>query len=45
MTDHRINMTLYKLDFIMDGDIGEMMDALRSEHQAEQMASMDGTAA
>ena len=41
MTDHRINLTLYKLDMIMDGDIGDMVDALRSEYQAEQMASMD----
>ena len=38
MTDHRINLTLYKLDMIMDGDIGDMVDALRSEYQAEQMA-------
>ena len=45
MTDHRINLTLYKLDFIMDGDIGEMMDALRSEYQAEQMSAMEGTTA
>ncbi len=41
MTDHRINLTLYKLDMIMDGDIGDMVDALRSEHQAEQMAMVD----
>jgi peptide chain release factor 1 len=45
MTDHRINLTLYKLDMIMDGDIGDMVDALRSEHQAEQMASMEGATA
>jgi peptide chain release factor 1 len=45
MTDHRINLTLYKLDMIMDGDIGDMVDALRSEHQAEQMSSMEGAAA
>ena len=30
MTDHRINLTLYKLDFIMDGDIGDMVDAPKS---------------
>jgi peptide chain release factor 1 len=41
MTDHRINLTLYKLDMIMDGDIGDMVAALRSEHQAEQMSSME----
>jgi peptide chain release factor 1 len=45
MTDHRINLTLYKLDMIMDGDIGDMVDALRSEFQAEQMASMEGATA
>ena len=45
MTDHRINLTLYKLDFIMDGDIGEMVDALISEHQAELMATMEGAPA
>ena len=45
MTDHRINLTLYKLDFIMDGDIGDMVDALISEHQAEQMSLMEGAIA
>ena len=45
MTDHRINLTLYKLDFIMDGDIGDMVDALISEHQAELMSLMEGVSA
>ena len=45
MTDHRINLTLYKLDFIMDGDIGDMVDALISEHQAELMSAMEGATA
>ena len=45
MTDHRINLTLYKLDFIMDGDIGEMVNALISEHQAELMSVMEGATA
>lgn len=40
MTDHRINLTLYKLDAIMDGDLTAMMDALATEHQAEQLAAM-----
>jgi peptide chain release factor 1 len=40
MTDHRINLTLYKLDAIMDGDLGELMDALAHEHQAEQLAQL-----
>ena len=40
VTDHRINLTLYKLDAIMDGDLGELMDALAHEHQAEQLAQL-----
>jgi len=40
VTDHRINLTLYKIDFIMDGDLAELTDALISEHQAEQLASL-----
>ncbi len=35
LTDHRINLTLYKLDAVMDGDIGEVFDALIAYHQAE----------
>ena len=40
MTDHRINLTLYKLDMIMDGDLDEMTNALINEHQAELLSSM-----
>lgn len=40
MTDHRINLTLYKLDFIMDGDLDELTNALRAEHQAQQLAAL-----
>jgi peptide chain release factor 1 len=40
MTDHRINLTLYKLDFIMDGDLSEVVDALARAHQAEQLAAL-----
>lgn len=40
VTDHRINLTLYKLDFIMDGDINEIITALTTEHQIEQLASL-----
>jgi peptide chain release factor 1 len=40
MTDHRINLTLYKLDFIMDGDLDELTSALVAEHQAEQLAAL-----
>ncbi|WP_038497531.1 peptide chain release factor 1 [Janthinobacterium agaricidamnosum] len=40
MTDHRINLTLYKLDFIMDGDLSELTNALAAEHQAELLAAL-----
>ncbi len=40
MTDHRINLTLYKLDFIMDGDLNELVNALTTEHQAELLAAL-----
>lgn len=44
MTDHRINLTLYKLDAIMEGDLDELLDALLREHQADLMASIGGEA-
>ncbi len=40
VTDHRINLTLYKIDNIMDGDLTELTDALIAEHQAEQLAAL-----
>jgi len=40
VTDHRINLTLYKLEFILDGDLDELTDALVSEHQAELLAAL-----
>ena len=40
VTDHRINLTLYKIDQIMDGDITPLVSALAAEHQAEQLAAM-----
>jgi peptide chain release factor 1 len=40
VTDHRINLTLYKIDFIMDGDLTDLTNALISEHQAEQLANL-----
>lgn len=40
VTDHRINLTLYKLAQIMDGDLDEITNALLSEHQAEQLAAL-----
>jgi len=40
VTDHRINLTLYKLEEIMNGDLGAVIDPLLSEYQAELLASM-----
>lgn len=40
VTDHRINLTLYKIDAIMDGDLDEVLGALANEHQAEQLAAL-----
>ncbi|MBO7080953.1 MAG: peptide chain release factor 1 [Neisseriaceae bacterium] len=40
ITDHRINLTLYKLDQIMDGDLSDITNALVSEYQAELLASL-----
>jgi peptide chain release factor 1 len=40
VTDHRINLTLYKIDQIMEGDMDEIIGALMAEHQAEQLASL-----
>jgi peptide chain release factor 1 len=38
VTDHRINLTLYKLDAVMNGEIEELIQALNQEHQAEELA-------
>src|SRR5690606_21708865 len=40
VTDHRINLTLYKLGAIMEGDLAELLDALQTEHQAELLAAL-----
>ncbi|MCE8508925.1 peptide chain release factor 1 [Ruegeria pomeroyi] len=40
MTDHRINLTLYKLDAVMQGDLDEVIDALISDGQARMLAEM-----
>src|SRR5256714_1191364 len=42
VTDHRINLTLYKIDAIMDGDLDELIGALAQEFQAEQLAALAG---
>jgi peptide chain release factor 1 len=44
VTDHRINLTLYKLDQVMDGDLAELTEALQQEFQAEQLAALAGEA-
>jgi len=45
VTDHRINLTLYKIDSIMDGELDEIVTALSQEFQAEQLAALSGEAA
>ena len=40
VTDHRINLTLYKIDSIIDGDLDELIGALAQEFQAEQLATL-----
>ena len=40
VTDHRINLTLYKIAAIMDGDLDELTNALAAEHQAELLAAL-----
>lgn len=41
MTDHRINLTLYKLDQVMQGDLEEIINALTAEHQATLLAELE----
>lgn len=40
VTDHRINMTIYQLDSFLNGDIGDMIDALITSDQAKKMLSI-----
>ena len=40
ITDHRINLTLYKLAEVMEGDLGAVIEPLRQEHQADQLAAL-----
>ena len=42
MTDHRINLTLYKLDAVMQGDLDEVIDGLIQDAQATALAEMGG---
>jgi peptide chain release factor 1 len=41
VTDHRINLTLYKLDDILAGHLAHLIEPLNNEHQADQLASID----
>ncbi|WP_159910755.1 peptide chain release factor 1 [Pantoea sp. 18069] len=40
-TDHRINLTLYKLLYIMEGDMGDVLQALQHAREAEQLAELE----
>jgi peptide chain release factor 1 len=40
ITDHRINLTLYKLQDVLQGDLNQVITPLTSEHQADQLAAM-----
>lgn len=41
VTDHRINLTLYKLDDVMAGSLDQVLNPLIQEHQAELLASLN----
>lgn len=45
LTDHRINLTLYKLQSIMDGELAEVLDALKAARAAELLAELEGRVA
>jgi peptide chain release factor 1 len=40
VTDHRINLTLYKIEAIMDGDLEPLFSVLAQEYQTEQLAAL-----
>lgn len=42
VSDHRINLTLYKLDDVIAGDLGALLDPIRQEHQADMLAALAG---
>jgi peptide chain release factor 1 len=41
LTDHRINLTLYKLGMVMEGDLGEVIGALQAARAAQQLAALE----
>ena len=44
LTDHRINLTLYKLGLVMEGDLDDVLNALQTAREAEQLAELDDVA-
>jgi len=40
LTDHRINLTLYKLDSVMEGNLDDVIEPLINEYQADQLAAL-----
>jgi peptide chain release factor 1 len=44
VTDHRINLTLYKLPMVMEGDMRDLLLGLRAAHEAEKLADLESTA-
>lgn len=40
ITDHRINLTMHKLNYVMEGDLDELINALLTEHQADLLAAL-----
>ena len=41
MSDHRINLTLYKIDAIMNGELDEIIDALITHYQSEKLKNTE----
>jgi peptide chain release factor 1 len=41
LTDHRIDLTLYRLDDVVEGDLDEVIDALAREHRADELAALE----
>ena len=41
LTDHRINLTLYKLGQVMEGQLGEVLEAMHQARQAEQLDALE----
>ena len=45
ITDHRINLSLYQLDAVLEGELGALIESLRQEHQADQLAALGAAGA